>query len=254
MLGQLDQMAVYNSINFNWGHNTTAQSCGLIQLTAYNTILNVFLCPSDPNAGPVNQNSYSSSCGTTTLSPPAQTTSGSTGLFTFWQSYGIRSCTDGIRTRSPFPKGWLAMARRITTLGRDHQRRENPGHGRDHRRLVKLARGQAGLDACLVVWQNVNVAKLTQSRGGFWMHGTDSQTLFNTVLPPNSNNLYPFAYCSDGAQGNSEFVDANSNHPGGVNVLMGDGSVRFVKNSISQPTWWALGTRANGEIISSDSY
>jgi hypothetical protein len=35
---------------------------------------------------------------------------------------------------------------------------------------------------------------------------------------------------------------------------MGDGSVRFVKNSISPQTWWALGTRAGGEIISSDSY
>jgi prepilin-type processing-associated H-X9-DG protein len=43
-------------------------------------------------------------------------------------------------------------------------------------------------------------------------------------------------------------------YPGGVNILMCDGSVRFLKNSVSMPIVWALGTRAQGEIISSDSY
>ncbi len=43
-------------------------------------------------------------------------------------------------------------------------------------------------------------------------------------------------------------------HPAGVNVLAGDGSVRFVKNSVSVPTWRALGSRAGGEVVSSDSY
>ena len=46
----------------------------------------------------------------------------------------------------------------------------------------------------------------------------------------------------------------NSLHPGGVNVGFADGSVRFVKDSVSPPTWWALGTRANGEVISADAY
>jgi prepilin-type N-terminal cleavage/methylation domain-containing protein/prepilin-type processing-associated H-X9-DG protein len=46
----------------------------------------------------------------------------------------------------------------------------------------------------------------------------------------------------------------NSNHPGGVNLCFSDGSVRFVKDSVSLTSWWALGTRAGGETISSDSY
>jgi hypothetical protein len=39
-----------------------------------------------------------------------------------------------------------------------------------------------------------------------------------------------------------------------VNVGFLDGSVKFVKDSVSQATWWALGTKAGGEVISADSY
>ena len=35
---------------------------------------------------------------------------------------------------------------------------------------------------------------------------------------------------------------------------MADGSVRFIKSSIDLDTWWSLGTRAGGEVVSSDSY
>ena len=49
-------------------------------------------------------------------------------------------------------------------------------------------------------------------------------------------------------------ITAASNHPGGVNVCFADGSVKFIKDSISVVVWWGLGTRNLGEIISSDSY
>jgi prepilin-type N-terminal cleavage/methylation domain-containing protein/prepilin-type processing-associated H-X9-DG protein len=45
-----------------------------------------------------------------------------------------------------------------------------------------------------------------------------------------------------------------SMHPGGSNMLFGDGSVRFLKNSINLHTYCALGSRAGGEVISSDAY
>jgi prepilin-type N-terminal cleavage/methylation domain-containing protein/prepilin-type processing-associated H-X9-DG protein len=45
-----------------------------------------------------------------------------------------------------------------------------------------------------------------------------------------------------------------SNHPGGVNVCFADGHVQFIKDTIGYQTWWALGTRALGEVISSDQY
>ena len=50
------------------------------------------------------------------------------------------------------------------------------------------------------------------------------------------------------------FIGASSFHPGGVNVLLMDGSVRFVKSGISLTVWQALGTRAGGEVISADAY
>ena len=42
---------------------------------------------------------------------------------------------------------------------------------------------------------------------------------------------------------------AGSTHPGGFNTLFADGSVRFLKTSISVQTFRALITRAGGEII-----
>ncbi len=47
---------------------------------------------------------------------------------------------------------------------------------------------------------------------------------------------------------------AGSRNPGVVIVMFMDGSVHSIKNSISPQTWWALGTMAGGEVVSSDSY
>jgi prepilin-type processing-associated H-X9-DG protein len=49
-------------------------------------------------------------------------------------------------------------------------------------------------------------------------------------------------------------VTARSYLAGGVNVLKGDGSVRFVKNSAELRVWRALGTRAGGEGLSTGEY
>jgi prepilin-type processing-associated H-X9-DG protein len=52
----------------------------------------------------------------------------------------------------------------------------------------------------------------------------------------------------------STLINASSNHPGGVNVLFMDGSVRFVKNSVGPQAWYAIATPDGGEVVSSDSY
>jgi prepilin-type N-terminal cleavage/methylation domain-containing protein/prepilin-type processing-associated H-X9-DG protein len=52
----------------------------------------------------------------------------------------------------------------------------------------------------------------------------------------------------------SNYIGSRSRHPGGVNSLMGDGSVRYFKDTINLTTWQALSTRAGNEVISADSY
>jgi prepilin-type N-terminal cleavage/methylation domain-containing protein/prepilin-type processing-associated H-X9-DG protein len=52
----------------------------------------------------------------------------------------------------------------------------------------------------------------------------------------------------------NDAITATSHHPGGVNVGFCDGSVHFIKNSISAPTWWGMGSRNLGEVIDSSAY
>ena len=47
---------------------------------------------------------------------------------------------------------------------------------------------------------------------------------------------------------------ATSNHPGGVNLALADGSVRFIKDSVALSVWWGLGTRNGREVVSSDAF
>ena len=112
----------------------------------------------------------------------------------------------------------------------------------------------AGLQGCTIAIQNRQ--GLNNCRGIFWEVGSLGMTMFNTIAPPNSTqyNWGDCRYTGGGYPNDATFANANSNHPGGCNVLMADGSVRFIKNSINMYTWWSLGTRANGEVISSNSY
>lgn len=98
-----------------------------------------------------------------------------------------------------------------------------------------------------------------------WIDGNVAQTGFTTILPPNT--VVPFTD-ADGMLYDINFLSATENsaanlltyaaitsrsyHPGAVNVLLMDGSVRSINNNISQSTWRALGTRGGSEIPGSD--
>jgi len=91
--------------------------------------------------------------------------------------------------------------------------------------------------------------------GSHW--GTLNFNAYNHWVPP--NNFSCLAANSYGSIANSpgsinDSITPTSNHPGGVNVAFCDGSVHFIKSSISPQTWWALGSRNLGELLSSDSY
>ena len=74
----------------------------------------------------------------------------------------------------------------------------------------------------------------------------------STGVPMNLKS--PGANVFSGAALEAYIAGYGSLHPGGANFLMGDGSVRFIKQSIAPATYTALGTRAGGEVVSADSY
>jgi prepilin-type N-terminal cleavage/methylation domain-containing protein/prepilin-type processing-associated H-X9-DG protein len=75
----------------------------------------------------------------------------------------------------------------------------------------------------------------------------DGQHIFLHVTPPNTRSCGFFIV-------NRAVMPPSSYHPGGVNFLAGDGSVKFIKSTINTTVWSALGTKNGGEVISSDSY
>ncbi len=81
-------------------------------------------------------------------------------------------------------------------------------------------------------------------RGYPWREGSIWRTGYNHLLPPNA----PCWGISDGDWWNL-VSPASSWHPGGANVLMSDGSVRFVSSGVDQATWTAVGSRAGGETL-----
>ena len=50
------------------------------------------------------------------------------------------------------------------------------------------------------------------------------------------------------------FSGARSRHPGGIEALLGDGSVRFIKSTVNPQVWVGIHSIAGGEAIGADSY
>ncbi len=81
-----------------------------------------------------------------------------------------------------------------------------------------------------------------------WIDGDYRHTMYDHYMAPNS----PIYDCLRGPQ--HGWRTARSRHPGGVNLLFADGSVRFLKNSVNLAAWQAIATVAGSEVVSSDSY
>ncbi len=88
-------------------------------------------------------------------------------------------------------------------------------------------------------------------KGEWWCFGGTS--IYSHTQTPNRTSC---AYSDIGQDGRGTItaVTASSKHPGGVNVLFMDGSVRFIKSSVSYQAWYAIATPSYGEVVSADSY
>jgi prepilin-type N-terminal cleavage/methylation domain-containing protein/prepilin-type processing-associated H-X9-DG protein len=90
-------------------------------------------------------------------------------------------------------------------------------------------------------------AFLTQSSYVHW-------TAPNTLSCANSYDTWNTTTSPFAAIGPNGAASASSLHSGGVNVVFADGSVHFIKSSVSLQAWWGLGTRNGSEVVSSDQY
>ena len=98
-----------------------------------------------------------------------------------------------------------------------------------------------------------------------WSDGNAHAAGFTTAWPPNKVIRGTAAWNlgldldlngANQEKGGPSFaaITSRSYHPGGVNTLFGDGSVRFTKSTINGLIWRALGTISGGEVISADQY
>jgi prepilin-type processing-associated H-X9-DG protein len=93
---------------------------------------------------------------------------------------------------------------------------------------------------------NTSTTDIDSNGGQFWYQGNYRISLYNHVVPPNKKS------CKiDGKVGSAGAHAASSYHPGGVNVLMADSSVRFVRDAVSADVWSAVAGRKDGKTISS---
>jgi prepilin-type N-terminal cleavage/methylation domain-containing protein/prepilin-type processing-associated H-X9-DG protein len=289
MLGYLDQGPLYNCCNFSWAVLDTSNFTGAANVAAssnYNqtvlyTNIAAFMCPSDPNVGQKqNNNSYSASYGATTsncynwtsnagVNWVSQETGGdSSGTFTIGKSYGLQNITDGSSNTVAYAEALVGDSNGSEFAGNV----TNPSRYRGNyitgpvgntagTSLMNVQTNPTGvfatLQACVATFQT-SLTAIQDDRGFRWCMGCTGWSMFNTVQVPNDAK-YPIGGCRDGGTPgqfpNDGFsYGASSGHPGGANVLFADGSVKFIKNTIGYPTWWALGTRNGSEVISSDAY
>jgi prepilin-type N-terminal cleavage/methylation domain-containing protein/prepilin-type processing-associated H-X9-DG protein len=276
MLPFLELSSIYNAVNFNFGADENANPTAVVQFTAYSAQIKAFVCPSDPNSGAsgssgganktfTGTNNYFASVGTTdnltntgTSTPPNPPTMANlptTGLFAYQQAYRFAQIIDGLSNTVAFAESTVespsARGGQIN-IGLTNVAAAGPASQfQDAAALPNQATTIAALSACDSAWQTFT-GTANEQRGKSWFHGAMAFTLINTLATPNSAK---WTICSSNGSGSAAtFSEADSYHPGGVNVLMADGSVKFIKSTVSRTTWWALGTKSNGEVISSDSY
>ncbi|APW61924.1 DUF1559 domain-containing protein [Paludisphaera borealis] len=264
LLPYLEQQTLYSAANFSWGVNPYGDPCYYINSTVVNTVVSGFNCPSDANSLKPNLNNYFASVGTTTdfmaadcwggINPNCRPT-GSTGMFAYFLSYGLRDATDGSSNTIAFSESLTGKA----NVGNGFRGNSTRGISDPGAVMYDASTNPKiilqGLQNCADGFKNnMNIAS---NKGQLWAFGARAYALFQTIQVPNDSQ-YPFGSCQFGCDGcgldQSWSVGASSFHPGGANTLMSDGSVRFVKDSVARMTWWALGTRENGEVISSDAY
>jgi prepilin-type N-terminal cleavage/methylation domain-containing protein/prepilin-type processing-associated H-X9-DG protein len=282
LLPQLEQQPLYNALNFSFAGGDWTPN--FANSTVMYTKISVMLCPSEnikiPSIAPHGFKNYVANCGgppviyawTGVIAPlqpsmnnnPGQSSSGY--INGNCGSFGVEGVTDGTSNTAMFSETLvgsgpvanqvtISNAQRPTTylfpVNQNIPVDQGPTAGTAALNFVQACKALPG--------STVAFGTLAPASGNVWIAGNLNSTMiwdcYNHWMPPNSlgcDNQY------DGNTGGygsySDAMPPSSNHPGGVNISMADGHVQFLKNTVAYQSWWAIGTRSSGEVISSDSY
>ena len=245
LLPYIEQAALFNALNFSVppffpdGNGVPDIEDGPgPNFTVAEVWVDAFICPSDFNrmpSWPWGQVNYRSCNGSTW--------SGRVGDGMFGQStrIGPANVRDGLSNTA-------AMSERL----RGHDDFENVDVTSDQFRLAAPWTEAAFTEWCASLSDAEAIALpkhySNATAGLTWLEGNMSWTRYNHVLTPGSKT------CINGVTWNGVIMTAGSRHAGGVGLLLGDGSVRFVKRTVSPPIWRALGTIAGGETVPGDAF
>jgi len=231
----LDQSNLYNAIDFSYpmiggpGY-TPPYSVFPVNRAAVATVVPLFLCPSDHGRklleawGPAN---YVSSTGSGTNGGYADN---SDGAFFVNSQIRFRDITDGLSNTAVMSESTLGEGTANPTAGP-----VNP-----QRVYISIPTGTELSDtAC----NNATATAFSTARGRAWADGAIPYGLYNHYYGPNDARPDCIRHSNPG------WKAARSMHAGGVNVLLGDGSCRFVSNSVDVSNWRSLSTRSGNEVI-----
>jgi prepilin-type N-terminal cleavage/methylation domain-containing protein/prepilin-type processing-associated H-X9-DG protein len=268
----MEQSQIFNAMNFSYGCFNSVDTYGnAANSTACKTQLNVFLCPSStaPNYGvnrvngqsyPAPGNSYFCSLGSTLEYDANQTGGPPNGVFQHrGPAIGFRDISDGSTNTIAFGEWRIGGGNKNTLEPQDIVWMSSfPNGVTRNTASINLPAANVGnnflnwIVKCRASETVANAGNRYVNQGEAWAFSLPGYTMGNVNMPPNSGCGCMTA--ASGTQDSGGSYGLTSLHPGGANVVMADGSCRFLKNSISNVTLWALGSRAQGEIISADSY
>jgi len=278
ILQHLEQSALYNALNFHVPvFNDTNAVGNLMNTTVSTSTLQTFLCPSAPtpswtiqgagaglNGHKATGNSYFASLGSTLEFAAQQANGPPNGPFPYIGTKGrptsLADVSDGTSNTIGFGEWRIGSGQNKINSIQDvifvgsfplGTKRNNGTLNLPNSVLV--ASLPAWLQQCADLWQSGGGRQAkTPTLGEGWAFGLVGYTQGNLVTAPNPKT----PNCNAAASGiqNPGVFGLSSYHAGGANILLLDGSVRFLKDSTSASTVWALGSVRQGEIISADSF
>jgi prepilin-type N-terminal cleavage/methylation domain-containing protein/prepilin-type processing-associated H-X9-DG protein len=245
----LEQRAVYDAYNFQLGDVVNGNSVAA-NTTVMSTSISGYFCPSDANPGST-QNldiGYTARVGCVNYAVNGGTnrvySGGVVNGMSWWlggnpyfgSRIGFSTIRDGTSNTAAFSE-WIK--------GKDGAISTGPNLVY---KIAQLSYGgpQQDVTACQAA-----STPLWDFKGAYWtLQDTGRGGPYYHIMTPNEPS------CNTSADYGviDSFISASSFHSGGANVLLMDGSVRFIKNDINLSIWSALGTRSGGEVVSADAF